>query len=85
MEEIIIALANKYPFIASIFMVMGVLRAVFKPIMSVVEAYVKETDDGGKDDAWLNKIKSSKVYRYAAYVLDYTASIKLPKKKDEPN
>lgn len=85
MDQFLIELAQKYPMLASVFMIMGILRAVFKPIMSVVEAYVKETDDGGADDAKLEKIKSSKIYRYLAYLLDYTASIKLPKKKqDEP-
>ena len=81
MEEILLNLVSKYPVAMSIFAMMGIMRAVFKPLMLTLEAYVGETESK-KDDATLEKIKSSKIYKGLAYVLDYTASIKLPKKKD---
>lgn len=78
--EIIMELAIKYPAIASVLMLMGVLRAVFKPLMSLLHAYVEATPSE-KDNELLKKIMDSKAYSVIQYILDYTASIKLPKKK----
>jgi hypothetical protein len=80
MVEMIIALADKYPTVASILMVMGVLRAIFKPLMSLIEAYVLATPST-KDDEFYNKMLDSKIYKGIVWVLDYMASVKLPKKK----
>lgn len=77
---IIIQLAEQHPFIASVVAVVGVLRIIFKPIMSVIEAYIAYTPDKG-DDAKLEEVKSGKVYKAVAFVLDWFASVKLPVKK----
>ena len=82
MEQFILELAQKYPTIMAIFMAMGMFRALFKPAMTLIEAYVKESP-GLEDDSKLAKIKEKKWYRYLVYLLDYTASIKLPKKKKD--
>lgn len=80
MEADFIALVAKYPQAIMVFTVVGVLRAIFKPIMGVLESYVKATPSAD-DDAWLEKVKASKAYSVVAWVLDYTASIKLPVNK----
>lgn len=80
MVELILSLAEKYPVIASIFMVIGVLRAIFKPLTTVFEKYVEATPSE-KDNAVYQKVVNSKVYGAIQWLLDYTASIKLPKKK----
>ena len=78
MEAIILELAQKYPGLLSAFAVMGVLRAIFKPMMVMLEAYASSTESK-KDDEWLAKFKAGKFYAGLAFVLDYAASIKLPK------
>jgi len=79
MVEMAIAFALKYPATASVLMVMGVLRAVFKPLFALLQAYVASTPSAA-DDAVLARIEKSKVVTTAAFVLDYVASIKLPQK-----
>lgn len=73
-------LMSKYPVVAMIFMVIGVLRAVFKPLMGLLGAYVEATPSEN-DNAMLKMVLDSKVYSAVRWFLDYTASIKLPKKK----
>lgn len=70
------ALAAKYPVIVSVLFVMGVLRAVFKPIFAVLEAYVAATPNKA-DDAALAEVEASGAYKAVQFVLDYVASIKL--------
>jgi hypothetical protein len=79
MEADFIALVAKYPQAIMVFTAVGVLRAIFKPIMVVLENYVKATPSAD-DDVWLEKLKVSKPYKVVAWLLDYTASIKLPVK-----
>lgn len=78
MEELLIALIQKYPVLATVALVMGSLRMVFKPIMAALSAYYEGTPDPN-DGGWLVKFKESKVYAGISFALDYAASIKLPK------
>lgn len=78
MEQLLMTAIAKYPMLVTVFMIMGILRAVFKPIMSVLQAYVLATPDT-KDDVALDGFMHGKIYSSVAWVLDYTASIKLPK------
>lgn len=77
--EFIMPMVAKYPAIATVLMIVGGLRVVFKPIMSVARAYVDYTSTDS-DNKKLDEIESSRVYKGLAYVLDYMASIKLPVK-----
>jgi len=74
--EIIQGFVTKYPVLSSIFMVMGILRAVFKPIFSLARTVVAATPSV-KDDAVLDRVEGSKAYKAVLYVLDYIASIKI--------
>lgn len=76
----VLSLVDKYPASATVFMVIGVLRAVFKPIMTVLAAYVEATPTQA-DDEWLAKLQENKFYKYFAWFVDYAASIKLPGQK----
>jgi hypothetical protein len=80
MEEAILALMMKYPATSSVLVVMGVLRAVFKPLFSLLQAYVDATESK-TDNEKLQKFMESKIYKALAYLLDYAASVKLPKAK----
>ena len=82
MEELILALVAKYPAIATALIIIGGLRAVFKPLMSAVQAYVDYTVDP-KDNEKLKAIYASKAYKSLSFLLDYSASIKLPQPTSE--
>lgn len=80
MEEMIMGMIAQYPKAAAALAVMGLLRAIFKPIMAGVESYIADSVSK-KDDARLEKVKAHKAYKAFAFFLDYAASIKLPKEK----
>lgn len=70
--------AASHPYVTTILLVMGTLRAIFKPLTFLAEAYVKSTPDT-KDDETLAEVENSKLYKGFAFVLDYLASVKLIK------
>jgi hypothetical protein len=78
MLEMILELIAKYPMASAVFVVIGVLRAVFKPVFMLAQAYVDATPSKN-DDAILGKVRESKIVKGLEFVLDYLASIKLPK------
>lgn len=78
--EIVLMLAQKNPALLGVFALMGVLRAVFKPLMLLLDKFVEATPSKS-DDAWLEKLKASKHYQAFAIFVDYISSIKLPVKK----
>jgi hypothetical protein len=73
----IVSLANKYTIIVSILVVVGIMRMIFKPIMSLIESIVKATPSD-KDDLFLSKCEASAWYRWLWWVLDWLGSIKPP-------
>ena len=77
MEQVLIDLSSKYPVIASVLMVIGVLRSVFKPLMSFLRTFVLATPSE-KDNSILDKFEGSKFYAGIIYVVDWFTSIKLP-------
>ena len=83
----IVTFALKYPVILSVIAAMGALRFFFKPIVSLVEAYVRSTP-GSRDDEYFDRVNHSAVFKAFAWLLDFGASIKvgpqftaLPEKK----
>lgn len=76
----IVGIAAKYPILLTVLSVIGVLRTLVKPIMSFLHQRAGETIDTA-DDERLAKAESSWWFKTIAYVLDWTASVKLPVKK----
>lgn len=68
---------KNYPIFGSIVFMMGALRVVFKPLMLVLREYVLYTPNEA-DNAVLDKVEASGIYKTVAAVLDFFASIKLP-------
>jgi len=66
--------------VVQILMIIGMMRVVFKPLMSLVQAIVSITPSLS-DDSFLAKMMENKIYKIIAYFLDWAASIKLPQKK----
>lgn len=75
----ILQLASKYPVVATVLMVIGTLRVFFKPIFAAIEVAVGESASK-RDDEVLAGFKASKFYKVLVFILDLTASIKLPTK-----
>jgi len=78
--SLVLAFVSKYPISASIFVMIGVFRTIFKPIMSVLAAYVMATPSI-KDDSWLAAMQENKIYKGFAWFVDFATSIKLPGQK----
>jgi hypothetical protein len=70
------ALLAKFPILASVFMIMGALRAVLKPLMALFRAFVAYTPSKA-DDVLPDQVEASPLYKGVAFVLDYLASIKI--------
>lgn len=79
MQELILEFIINNQGAASFLVVVGLLRAVFKPIFAVVQAYVDHTPDK-EDNEKLEKLKANRYYKMLVFILDYVTSIKLPKK-----
>lgn len=83
MEEILLNLLGsfvaQYPWAVMALTVIGTLRVINKPLFSFFRTFVNATDFTW-DNAFLDKVEGSKIYKAVSYVLDWTASIKLPKK-----
>lgn len=77
MEQIIIDMISSYPAVAQVIFVIGALRIVFKPLQGIIENLVAYTDSKKDDELWA-KIKENKLYKWLAWLIDYTASIKIP-------
>lgn len=73
----ILGLADKYPLAVTIFMVIGILRTVFKPLMGFLHLLADATPSV-KDNEFLSKLEQSKIYKGFAWIIDYISSIKLP-------
>jgi hypothetical protein len=71
----LMTLVVKYPWLATVLLVMGSLRVLFKPIMMAVESFV--ANDPAKA-AKLESFEHGPVFKWIAIVLDFGASIKLP-------
>jgi len=68
------------PMFMSFIMVLGLLRMVVKPAMTIIQAVVKFTPYDS-DDKWLADLEVSKGYKLFTYMLDWLLSIKMPEKK----
>lgn len=78
MDDVILTFVNQSPTLSMLLMAMGGLRLVLKPIMAYYEKKVAESPDKA-DDEKLAKMKEAGWYKALAFILDYAASVKLPK------
>lgn len=73
-------LVVKYPWLSMAFLVIGLLRTLFKPLVSWLEARAAATPDP-TDDEKLRAAEASWWFRALAWLLDFTASIKVGPQK----
>lgn len=70
--------AGKLGIAVQIISIVGTLRLAVKPVMTLIETIVLITPSES-DNALPEEIKKSKAYKTVVFVLDWVASIKLPK------
>ena len=71
----IVNLAQSHPWVLTLVSIMGALRFFFKPLVSLVEAWVKSTPSP-TDDEFVEKVEASKAWKTIAWLIDLLASIK---------
>jgi len=72
----LLGLVAQYPILASILMVVGILRLVIKPIFSIAYVIADETVSKA-DEEFIKKIEDSTVMKGLVFALDWLASVKL--------
>jgi len=82
LQPLLIQYAQQYPWLLTILLVMASLRVFFKPIMAIFKGVVDLTPSN-KDNEFYNKMLENKIYKGFVFVVDWFASIKLPKKEDK--
>ena len=73
-------IAQDHPWLLAALAVVGFLRTIFKPLRLAVEKFVADSPDKD-DDAKLEAVERSFLFRAFAWFLDYSASVKLPPPK----
>ncbi len=66
------------PHLAIVLTIMSCARMIFKPVCSVIQAYVDSTPDTKDNEKWV-AIQQTKAFKSVAYILDLLLSIKIPK------
>jgi hypothetical protein len=81
-QNVMVMAAQKYPVVLGLFSVIGLMRAINKPLFAFLRTIAKETVTT-KDDTLIDSIEQSKVYKSITFVLDWALSVKLPPPKSE--
>ena len=75
-RPLVVQVVENHPWVASLLILIGSLRLLFKPIMSLVRSRIAATPTTD-DDAQLQRVMSSWWYQTLAWTLDFVASIKI--------
>lgn len=80
LTEIVVGALASYPEFTVFMTGMGFLRMVNKPAFALIQKVVESTETK-VDDAWWVKAQSHPAMKSFFWLLDWTASVKLPKGK----
>ena len=72
-----VGLASKYPWLATVLLIIGALRLVFKPIFSLIDGYVK-ANCSADEYTKLQTFEAGPIYKWLNFGLDFVGSVKLP-------
>lgn len=78
--ELIVGLMAANPTFATFITIVGILRVVNKPLFATIQALVEKTETD-VDDKWWSDVKAHPAMKSFLWVLDWGASVKLPKGK----
>lgn len=76
LDGILESLTGKFGWLTFVIVWVGVLRTVFKPLMTLVDTFVANSP-GTRDDKYWQRAKTSSVMKWMYWAIDYVASIKL--------
>ena len=76
--NLLVGLVKGHPYFSAIVMVMGVLRAINKPLFMFIHSIVDATPTDA-DNKFVDQVEKSQVMKAINFILDYFGSIKLPK------
>lgn len=79
MQDILNYLITHFPIVTSILTLLGVIRLVIKPLMSILHNAFDYTGNP-KYIAFADKVEENKYYKAVVWALDYLFSIKVIKK-----
>jgi hypothetical protein len=82
-RPLVVRVVQSHPWVASLLILIGSLRLLFKPIMSLVRSRIAATPTT-EDDAQLQRVMSSWWYQALAWTLDFVASIKIAPPIQQP-
>jgi hypothetical protein len=72
------SLLQQYPIPLAVLTIVGALRLIMKPLFELLKAITQVTPSP-RDNELLAKVMDSKVYKTLSFVLDWIASVKMPK------
>ena len=72
-----VGVAAKFPWLATVLLVIGGLRVVFKPTMTLIDGYIK-ANCSPEEYAKLQSFEAGPVYKWLNFGLDFVGSVKLP-------
>ena len=72
-----VGVAAKFPWLATVLLVIGGLRVVFKPTMTLIDGYIK-ANCSPDEYAKLQSFEAGPVYKWLNFGLDFVGSVKLP-------
>lgn len=75
-ETVILPFLMKYPEFGTFLFIMSILRSVFKPLISVWQAYVEATP-GDADNKKMSEVMGSQAWAFIKWFIDFFASIKV--------
>jgi hypothetical protein len=73
----VVQLVAKYTWVATVLLVIGIIRVCMKPVMMLVEAVIAATPSTSDDEA-LAKFEAGPVYKWILWGLDWLGSFKTP-------
>ncbi len=76
--ELLVGIFAAYPEFTAVMTGMGLMRAINKPLFSLIQTVVDSTDTKLDNEKW-NEIKNHKVMKSFFWLLDFTTSMKIPK------
>jgi hypothetical protein len=74
--DVIMEVLEMLPWYGDLILVMGTMRAIMKPVSTVIETVVKATPSPADDEA-LYSIKRSNSFKILRWIVDYLGSIKI--------
>ena len=71
---------ERFPFLTTVFAVMGAVRAIFKPAMSLIWSVINLTPNSADNEKY-KAVTSNKIFGIVAYLVDYFGSMKIKNPK----